>query len=73
MKGIHPAHDLAGAVWRKAARSNTVGNQCVEVALLSQGVAVRDSKNPEGPKLMFTAGEWDAFVDGVKGGEFDLS
>ncbi|GAA4595786.1 DUF397 domain-containing protein [Planotetraspora phitsanulokensis] len=73
MKGIHPAQDLTGAVWRKAVRSNTVGNQCVEVALLSQGVAVRDSKNPEGPNLMFTAGEWDAFVDGVKGGEFDLS
>jgi hypothetical protein len=73
MTGIQPADDLTSAAWRKATRSNTVGNQCVEVALLRQGVAVRDSKDPEGPKLMFTMGEWDAFVDGVKGGEFDLS
>ncbi|GAA0977844.1 hypothetical protein GCM10009555_039700 [Acrocarpospora macrocephala] len=72
MKGVQPA-DLAGATWRKATRSNTQGNQCVEVAQLKHGIAVRDSKDPEGPKLMFTPGEWDAFVHGVKGGEFDLS
>ncbi|MEW9527365.1 DUF397 domain-containing protein [Microbispora sp. NPDC049125] len=72
MRGIEPANDLAGAVWHKAARSNTVGNQCVEVALLHDGIAVRDSKNPDGPKLMFTSTEWEAFLDGVKEGEFDL-
>lgn len=59
-------------VWRKAARSNTVGNQCVEVARLREGVAVRHSKNPDGPRLLFTTDEWEAFLDGVKGGEFDL-
>ncbi len=73
MRGIEAADDLAGAAWRKAARSNTVGNQCVEVARISGGIAVRDSKDPEGPKLLFTTGEWEAFLDGVKGGEFDLS
>ncbi|MBE3014575.1 DUF397 domain-containing protein [Microbispora sp. NEAU-D428] len=73
MRGLVPADDLACAVWRKAARSNTVGNQCVEVARLRDGVAVRDSKDPQGPRLMFTPGEWEAFVEGVKGGEFDLS
>ncbi|MEZ0073877.1 DUF397 domain-containing protein [Planotetraspora sp. GP83] len=73
MKDIEAADDLAGAIWRKATRSNTVGNQCVEVAHLRHGIAVRDSKDPEGPKLMFTTSEWDAFLDGVKGGEFDLS
>jgi hypothetical protein len=73
MKGIQPAADLATASWRKAARSNTQGNQCVEVALLTDGIAVRDSKDPEGPKLKFTPKEWDAFLHGVKGGEFDLS
>jgi hypothetical protein len=45
----------------------------VEVARLRDGVAVRDSKDPQGPRLMFTPGEWEAFIDGVKGGEFDLS
>ncbi|GIH25672.1 DUF397 domain-containing protein [Acrocarpospora phusangensis] len=72
MKGVQPT-DLADATWRKATRSNTQGNQCVEVAQLKHGIAVRDSKDPDGPKLMFTPGEWDAFVHGVKGGEFDLS
>ncbi|ETK33779.1 Scr1 family TA system antitoxin-like transcriptional regulator [Microbispora sp. ATCC PTA-5024] len=73
MRGTEPAVTADGAVWRKATRSNTVGNQCVEVALLRGGIAVRDSKDPEGPRLMFSPGEWEAFIDGVKGGEFDLS
>jgi len=73
MKGINPTGDLDCAVWRKASRSNTQGNQCVEVAHLADGVAVRDSKDPEGPKLRFTHGEWKAFLHGAKGGEFDLS
>jgi hypothetical protein len=58
-------------VWRKALRSGT-GN-CVEAALLpDKGVVVRDSKQQgEGPVLRYTAAEWDAFLDGVKNGEFD--
>ncbi len=44
----------------------------MEVAFVEQAVAVRDSKNPAGPALIFTAAEWDAFVGGAKGGEFDL-
>ncbi|GAA3126896.1 DUF397 domain-containing protein [Planomonospora alba] len=64
--------DLAGAVWKKSARSAANGN-CVEVARLSGGrVGVRDSKDRQGPVLIFTPGEWDAFVGGVKDGEFDL-
>ncbi|WP_211590176.1 DUF397 domain-containing protein [Microbispora sp. H11081] len=73
MRGLVPADDLACAVWRKAGRSNTAGDQCVEVARLCDGVAVRDSKDPQGPRLMFTPGEWEAFIEGVKGGEFDLA
>jgi len=46
----------------------------VEVAQnLPGAVAVRDSKDPGGPKLIFTPGEWDAFTTGVKGGEFDIA
>jgi len=64
--------DLEQAVWRKSRRSNG-GNNCVEVAFLGAGrVAVRDSKNPTGAKLVFTPGEWDAFIGGAKDGEFDL-
>ncbi|GAA3443569.1 DUF397 domain-containing protein [Planomonospora venezuelensis] len=64
--------DLSGAVWRKSARSAANGN-CVEIAHLPGGrVGVRDSKNRQGPVLVFTPGEWDAFVGGVKDGEFDV-
>lgn len=63
--------DLADAKWVKSTRSGANGN-CVEVAHLNGGeVAVRDSKNPDGPKLRFTAAEWAAFVGGAKDGEFD--
>ena len=66
-------HQLDAAVWRKASRSNgNGGNNCVEVAFLDEGVAVRDSKNRSGPTLMFTMAEWTAFVGSAKDGEFDL-
>ncbi|HEV2639403.1 MAG TPA: DUF397 domain-containing protein [Actinocrinis sp.] len=61
----------SGAVWRKASYSNTQGGNCVEVADLPDGMAVRDSKDPDGPTLQFTLAEWQAFVAGIKDGEFD--
>ncbi|MBF8188619.1 DUF397 domain-containing protein [Nonomuraea sp. K274] len=64
---------LDGAEWRRATVSGDNGGQCVEVADNLPGiVAVRDSKNPTGPALVFTLGEWNAFLSGAKGGEFDL-
>ncbi|MFI6884548.1 DUF397 domain-containing protein [Streptosporangium canum] len=64
--------DLSAAIWRKSSRSSGNGGQCVEVAAnLSGVIAVRDSKNPDGPKLLFTPAEWGAFIGGVKSGEFD--
>jgi Domain of unknown function (DUF397) len=57
--------------WIKSSLSYGNGN-CVEVAGLSSDVImVRDSKNAKGPVLGFTPGEWDAFVGGVRNGEFD--
>ncbi|MFC5816644.1 DUF397 domain-containing protein [Nonomuraea harbinensis] len=64
--------ELDTAVWRKSTRSGPDGGNCVEVAELSGGRrGVRDSKNPAGPALIFTPGEWAAFISGVKDGEFD--
>jgi hypothetical protein len=56
--------------WIKSSRSGA-NNNCVEVANLDNGRAVRDSKNPAGPVLNFTADQWSAFTTGVRAGEFD--
>jgi hypothetical protein len=64
--------DLGRAVWRKSSRSGPFTDNCVEVAFVDDAIAVRDSQNPTGPVLIFTASEWDAFVDGAKDGEFDV-
>ena len=60
-----------GSRWVKSSLSFSNGN-CVEVtSLTSGGIGVRDSKDPDGPILRFTPGEWDAFLGGVQNGEFD--
>lgn len=60
-----------GASWRTSSYSQD-GGACVEAAFLPDGgVALRHSKDPAGPVLRYTRPEWQAFVRGVKGGEFD--
>ena len=62
--------DQASIQWRKSTLSTT--NGCVEVAVVGDRIAVRDSKQQGlGPVLEFTAPEWAAFLGGVRGGEFD--
>jgi hypothetical protein len=57
--------------WRKSSYSTNGGN-CVEVAPLPDGrIAIRDSKDPDGPKLYFTRSEFAAFRHGIAAGEFD--
>jgi hypothetical protein len=58
--------------WRKSSLSSG-GDNCVEVAFAADGtVGVRDSKQQgRGPVLEFTPAEWDAFLGGAHGGEFD--
>ena len=65
--------DIGHVTWRKSSYSGANGGNCVEVARFPAAVAVRDSKEPGGPVLLFTPGEWEALCAGVKRGEFGLS
>jgi hypothetical protein len=60
--------DLSRAQWRKASRSNSNGGACVEAASLPGAVAVRDSKNPDGPKLAISPADWQDFTASIKAG-----
>jgi hypothetical protein len=57
--------DLTSAAWCKSSYSSG-GANCVEVAFLNNTVAIRDSKNPDGPVLLFTSKQHEAFIQGLK-------
>ncbi|WP_344337950.1 DUF397 domain-containing protein [Kitasatospora putterlickiae] len=60
------------SAWRKSSYSNN-GGQCVEVATIHPAaVPVRDSKDPDGPTLLFPAPAWRSFVAAIQAGEFDI-
>jgi hypothetical protein len=63
MREAYPPH----VRWHKSSHSSASG-QCVEVAPVAGAVAVRDSRDPAGPGLVFTRPAWVAFVEGLKGG-----
>lgn len=66
-----PVTDLQAVTWRKSRRSNSTGN-CVEFAALPSGdFAVRNSRHPEGPALVYTHAEIEALILGAKDGDFD--
>jgi len=66
-----PADQLVSAAWRKSKVSNPSGS-CVEVAeLAGDAIAVRNSRHPSGPALIYTRAEITAFLTGAKNGEFD--
>jgi hypothetical protein len=70
------ASELAGIRWRTSNRSSDNGGQCVEAGPLADGsgrIAVRHSHHPDGSLIVYTRAEWDAFLAGVKGGEFDFT
>ena len=62
--------ERARLAWLKA-QSSTVNGQCVEIASATDRVAIRDSKDPNGPILVVSSVEFRAFLDGARNGEFD--
>jgi len=72
------APDLSRAAWRKSSYSNGTGGSCVEIAPLvgipgtGDDIAVRDSKDPHGPALTFTARQWREFATTIKSHELDV-
>lgn len=61
--------DVIEKAWRKSSHSGEEGGNCVEVAAFSNGVAVRDSKNPSGPVLVFPPDAWRSFLGSIRRGE----
>jgi Domain of unknown function (DUF397) len=67
-----PASELRSARWHKSSFSGNGNNNCVEMARLANGeVAVRNSRDPDGPTLIYTRPEVEALIRGVRNGEFD--
>jgi hypothetical protein len=67
--------ELVGVAWHISTRSANGGGQCVEAGPLADGsgrIAVRHSRHPDGQVIVYTRAEWEAFVGGVKDGEFDF-
>jgi Domain of unknown function (DUF397). len=64
---------LSGSTWRKATRSQGNGGACVEIVAAADAIAVRDSKNSDGTKLILGGSDWRALVGEIKAGSWDLS
>ncbi|GAA4188146.1 DUF397 domain-containing protein [Streptosporangium oxazolinicum] len=62
--------DLSAARWRKSSLSAD-GPSCVEMAFVSNDVAVRDTKDRDGGTLIFRRNDWTTFINGIKNGDLD--
>jgi hypothetical protein len=58
--------DMTRMAWRKASRSTAQADNCVEVAAVQQSVAIRDSKDPGGPKVLLSRQDFRRFTDALK-------
>ncbi|MFI6686633.1 DUF397 domain-containing protein [Streptomyces sp. NPDC050485] len=57
--------------WFKSSYSGAEGNSCIEIAPLTSGIGIRDSKDKEGPALVVSAETWAAFVSPMRSGQFE--
>lgn len=58
--------DLSRAAWRKSSFSNGQGGNCIEVGNAGDAIALRDSKDPRGPRLLVSSAAWSKFTGGLK-------
>ncbi|TDD65111.1 DUF397 domain-containing protein [Actinomadura rubrisoli] len=58
--------------WRKSSHSTSNGENCVELARITNGVATRDSTDPDGPKHAFNVAEMAALFEAIRQGDYDL-
>jgi hypothetical protein len=70
MLHVSSANERLNLNWRKAKRSMNNGN-CTEVATAAGMVAVRDSKDPQGPVLLYSPASWASFLNAASNGRFD--
>lgn len=63
--------DLSNAEWLRSSQAEDPADGHLEIAFVSDHIAMRNSADPDGPVLIFTQAEWDAFVLGAQDGEFD--
>ena len=59
---------MTSATWRKSSYSGNNGGNCVEVGSADRRIAIRDSKNPNGPMLAFRPEDWQRFAEWLKAG-----
>lgn len=71
MTHVKRATDLTDARWRKSTRSGNTGGACVQVATVRESIAVRDSKDPNGPAFMFDRQAWTDFTTHLCDGGFN--
>ncbi|PKK12201.1 DUF397 domain-containing protein [Thermomonospora sp. CIF 1] len=64
--------DLSRVTWRKSSKSTTTGNECVELAAFGDVVAVRDSKNPDGARLVLRSAGFRRLVEDVRRGRHGI-
>lgn len=65
--------DPNAVAWRKSSHSGNTGGNCVEAAMSGQARLARDSKHPDGPVLSISRTDWEAFLNLIKSGRYDLS
>jgi hypothetical protein len=63
---------LSDKTWRKSSRSTAQGEDCVEVAGFTGMIAVRDSRDPEGPKVVLPRAAFRRLAHDIRSGQHDL-